>query len=141
MSFLFRKRGKLPRKKGGSPPSLHKVIMVGSGGVGKSALTLQVMSNLCFVYKGLTYNRFSLCMTSLWRITNLQKLTHTERKSCWMGRRFVHKLLIDQLIMSELISGSNKHLRHGGTGGLCSHQGQLLQKWGRIPLRFLNNRG
>ena len=31
-------------KKGGSSPSLHKVIMVGSGGVGKSALTLQVMS-------------------------------------------------------------------------------------------------
>ena len=29
-------------KKGGSSPSLHKVIMVGSGGVGKSALTLQV---------------------------------------------------------------------------------------------------
>jgi len=30
-------------KKGGSSPSLHKVIMVGSGGVGKSALTLQFM--------------------------------------------------------------------------------------------------
>ena len=30
-------------KKGGSSPSLHKVIMVGSGGVGKSALTLQVL--------------------------------------------------------------------------------------------------
>jgi len=28
---------------GGSSPSLHKVIMVGSGGVGKSALTLQFM--------------------------------------------------------------------------------------------------
>ena len=41
-------------KKGGSSPSLHKVIMVGSGGVGKSALTLQVMSNLCFVYEDLT---------------------------------------------------------------------------------------
>ena len=36
------------KKRGGS---LHKVIMVGSGGVGKSALTLQVMSNLCCVYK------------------------------------------------------------------------------------------
>ena len=33
-------------KKGGSSPSLHKVIMVGSGGVGKSALTLQVKENL-----------------------------------------------------------------------------------------------
>jgi len=30
-------------KKGGSSPSLHKVIMVGTGGVGKSALTLQFM--------------------------------------------------------------------------------------------------
>merc|ERR1712119_75238 len=30
-------------KKGGSSPSLHKVIMVGSGAVGKSALTLQFM--------------------------------------------------------------------------------------------------
>merc|ERR1712154_312850 len=30
-------------KKGGSSPSLHKVIMVGRGGVGKSALTLQFM--------------------------------------------------------------------------------------------------
>jgi len=30
-------------KKAGSSPSLHKVIMVGSGGVGKSALTLQFM--------------------------------------------------------------------------------------------------
>ncbi len=29
-------------KKGSSSASLHKVIMVGSGGVGKSALTLQV---------------------------------------------------------------------------------------------------
>jgi len=32
-------------KKGSSPPALHKVIMVGSGGVGKSALTLQFMYN------------------------------------------------------------------------------------------------
>lgn len=30
-------------KKGAPSPSLHKVIMVGSGGVGKSALTLQFM--------------------------------------------------------------------------------------------------
>ena len=30
-------------KKGASSHSLHKVIMVGSGGVGKSALTLQFM--------------------------------------------------------------------------------------------------
>ena len=30
-------------KKGASSSSLHKVIMVGSGGVGKSALTLQFM--------------------------------------------------------------------------------------------------
>ena len=30
-------------KKGAASPSLHKVIMVGSGGVGKSALTLQFM--------------------------------------------------------------------------------------------------
>lgn len=30
-------------KKAPSPPALHKVIMVGSGGVGKSALTLQFM--------------------------------------------------------------------------------------------------
>jgi len=30
-------------KKGGASPFLHKVIMVGSGGVGKSALTLQFM--------------------------------------------------------------------------------------------------
>ena len=29
-------------KKGAVSQSLHKVIMVGSGGVGKSALTLQV---------------------------------------------------------------------------------------------------
>lgn len=30
-------------KKGNAPTALHKVIMVGSGGVGKSALTLQFM--------------------------------------------------------------------------------------------------
>lgn len=30
-------------KKPNSQPALHKVIMVGSGGVGKSALTLQFM--------------------------------------------------------------------------------------------------
>ena len=30
-------------KKGVAQPALHKVIMVGSGGVGKSALTLQFM--------------------------------------------------------------------------------------------------
>ena len=36
-------KGLIPVKKGGSSPSLHKVIMVGSGGVGKSALTLQFM--------------------------------------------------------------------------------------------------
>lgn len=30
-------------KKPGAQPTLHKVIMVGSGGVGKSALTLQFM--------------------------------------------------------------------------------------------------
>lgn len=30
-------------KKPGVQPALHKVIMVGSGGVGKSALTLQFM--------------------------------------------------------------------------------------------------
>ena len=30
-------------KKNPPPPALHKVIMVGSGGVGKSALTLQFM--------------------------------------------------------------------------------------------------
>lgn len=32
-------------KKGAVSQSLHKVIMVGSGGVGKSALTLQVEGN------------------------------------------------------------------------------------------------
>ena len=47
-------------KKGGSSPSLHKVIMVGSGGVGKSALTLQVMSEECFVYKVLTFKTVSV---------------------------------------------------------------------------------
>ena len=33
----------MSNKKGGASSSLHKVIMVGSGGVGKSALTLQFM--------------------------------------------------------------------------------------------------
>ncbi|KAG5676414.1 hypothetical protein PVAND_006252 [Polypedilum vanderplanki] len=33
----------MSKKPSSSPPSLHKVIMVGSGGVGKSALTLQFM--------------------------------------------------------------------------------------------------
>lgn len=32
-------------------------------------------------------------MMSLSRTTNPQKLTHTERKSCWMERRFVHLLV------------------------------------------------
>jgi len=31
------------KKNNASQPALHKVIMVGSGGVGKSALTLQFM--------------------------------------------------------------------------------------------------
>ena len=31
------------KSKGSPPLALHKVIMVGSGGVGKSALTLQFM--------------------------------------------------------------------------------------------------
>ena len=69
-------------KKGGSSPSLHKVIMVGSGGVGKSALTLQV----CFAYS--TSHRvtngciviISLCTMSLSKITSPPKLTHTEKK-------------------------------------------------------------
>ena len=41
--FLADKRILKMAKKGGASPSLHKVIMVGSGGVGKSALTLQVL--------------------------------------------------------------------------------------------------
>lgn len=33
----------MSKKTGHQTPALHKVIMVGSGGVGKSALTLQFM--------------------------------------------------------------------------------------------------
>ena len=40
-----------------------------------------------------------------------------------------------------LNSGSNRHLGHSRPGGLRGHPRQLLQKWGRISLRFLNNRG
>ncbi len=39
---LHRQKHKMA-KKGSASSSLHKVIMVGSGGVGKSALTLQFM--------------------------------------------------------------------------------------------------
>lgn len=37
-------------KKTGTQPALHKVIMVGSGGVGKSALTLQFMYDEVSIY-------------------------------------------------------------------------------------------
>ena len=75
-------------KKGGSSPSLHKVIMVGSGGVGKSALTLQVSH--CVLYSTshqVTNVIISLCMMSLWKITSQPKLTHTEKKLFSMEKR------------------------------------------------------
>ncbi|XP_026739462.1 ras-related protein Ral-a isoform X2 [Trichoplusia ni] len=42
-SCLESRRGRTMSKKPAAQPTLHKVIMVGSGGVGKSALTLQFM--------------------------------------------------------------------------------------------------
>lgn len=38
------------KKNNAQQPALHKVIMVGSGGVGKSALTLQFMYDEVSVY-------------------------------------------------------------------------------------------
>ena len=68
-------------KKGGSSPSLHKVIMVGSGGVGKSALTLQVRLYFTYLFVILMINNyFSLCMMNLWKIMNQPKLIPIERK-------------------------------------------------------------
>ena len=45
-------------KKGVTMPALHKVIMVGSGGVGKSALTLQ------FMYDEVCLRLASWCLSS-----------------------------------------------------------------------------
>lgn len=75
---------------------LHKVIMVGSGGVGKSALTLQFMYDE--VSSSQTYStiyspshRSKPCYTyvlhSLSRTTNPPRLTATGRRWSWMERR------------------------------------------------------
>ena len=51
---------------------LHKVIMVGSGGVGKSALTLQFMYDEVRINKPLQENRFfSQSGSSLYTFTNI----------------------------------------------------------------------
>ena len=58
-------------KKPGDPLALHKVIMVGSGGVGKSALTLQFMyDDVCnkyniFVWKKIRFFIIILSFCSL----------------------------------------------------------------------------
>ena len=68
-------------KKAPAQPALHKVIMVGSGGVGKSALTLQ------FMYDEVSLTIFSIdffysyhFFYSLLKIMNQLKLIATEKK-------------------------------------------------------------
>lgn len=103
------------KPKGQNSLALHKVIMVGSGGVGKSALTLQFMydevSNLqhssqvkftsCW---GRKVSLFAWWMSKLTTVVNTNfifyppcsllktmsppKQTATERKWCWMERRY-----------------------------------------------------
>lgn len=95
------------KPKGQNSLALHKVIMVGSGGVGKSALTLQFMydevSNLhhntqvkftgCWGRKvSRLHNAWpTLCYIppcSLLKTTSPPKQTATGRKWCWMERRY-----------------------------------------------------
>lgn len=77
---------------------LHKVIMVGSGGVGKSALTLQFMydevSSSQTLFQPFTHLHVALnpviltyVLHSLWRTTNPPRLTVTGRRWSWMERR------------------------------------------------------
>lgn len=76
-------------KKPGATQAMHKVIMVGSGGVGKSALTLQFMYDEVKTYVllaiSLKKNFFFLNFNpdvkiSLLKIMNLQKQIPTEKK-------------------------------------------------------------
>lgn len=80
------------QKKGAGAPSgpVHKVIMVGSGGVGKSALTLQFMyDEVCrspiltfrvgqFYARGVRF--------SLWKSTSRRKRIRTAKRSCSTAR-------------------------------------------------------
>lgn len=76
------------KKNNAQQPALHKVIMVGSGGVGKSALTLQFMYDEVCRWL-LHYNIklrdlitiFDTPSYSLLKIMNRPKLIHTVRKS------------------------------------------------------------
>lgn len=71
-------------KKPAAGPALHKVIMVGSGGVGKSALTLQFMydefvedyeptkadsyrKKVCYVYKFYIFFKCVIHSNKLWK--------------------------------------------------------------------------
>lgn len=128
-------------KKGGSSPSLHKVIMVGSGGVGKSALTLQVGVNRIKFHLNCSNIVFSSCTMNLWRIMSQPKLTLTERKLCWMERRWVVLILRFLQYWFYPFPGPNRHFRHSWSRGLCCHQRQLFQKRRGFSLCVLNNRG
>lgn len=101
------------KPKGQNSLALHKVIMVGSGGVGKSALTLQFMydevSNLHHSKGNLQMLRRAVCWKNGWprwlqlvthaafffflphsllKTMSPPKLTVTGRRWCWMERRY-----------------------------------------------------
>ena len=60
---------------------VHKVIMVGSGGVGKSALTLQFMYEEVCPFAVVTSSHDNrLFFHSSWKITSPQRLTATARR-------------------------------------------------------------
>lgn len=89
------------KPKGQNSLALHKVIMVGSGGVGKSALTLQFMydevscshhsTQLKFQFWGFNKKNSGIMdlflFSSLLKTTSPLKQTVTGRKWCWMERR------------------------------------------------------
>lgn len=113
---LLRHRAMAAAKpKGQNSLALHKVIMVGSGGVGKSALTLQFMYDEVSIFKS-------------------QRSSKIHKESCW------HDLILSFLVVRWRLrayqsrqlqeesgagrrGGTDRHPRHSRTGGLRSHTG------------------
>lgn len=59
--------------------TLYKLVVLGDGGVGKTALTIQVRPSLMSLrFPPLTY--YSFASTTLWKPTTLQLKTHIANK-------------------------------------------------------------
>lgn len=98
-------------KKPANGPALHKVIMVGSGGVGKSALTLQFMYDE-FVedYEPTKADSYRKKVGKLKDVVLLRFSNLFSPSAGRSGRR----------------GSTNRHIGHSWSGGLRGHQGQLF---------------